>query len=210
MSDAYFALAGVLFGAAIPIGYQYLKDFLSKRKRARYLALRVVILLDEYAKALSSVAQDDGNLNAHGVYEENTITTEIPNAPVFPTDVDWLSIDQRLCFDILAIDNLHRNAQDNIQWAQNYFSMEHEFEELTFARREVALELGQHAVNVAKKLRSAYNIPTAERAKAEGDPEEILAEIQGKLIRKSQLPIQSVSPDQLDADLEVDKEAKRT
>lgn len=81
MIGAIFGLIGVL-GAAISWFRTYWTDKQANDKNARYLAIRVVCVLDKFLEDCAYVVKDKGIS-----FGENS-----PGRPIFPIDVDWRAI----------------------------------------------------------------------------------------------------------------------
>ncbi|MBN9591923.1 MAG: hypothetical protein J0I02_06780, partial [Alphaproteobacteria bacterium] len=59
-SDAVFGLLGVLIGALLTTGKDIWAYFIGRRSSARYVAIRVVCVLDKYVEECAEVVLDDG------------------------------------------------------------------------------------------------------------------------------------------------------
>ena len=127
MSNALFGLLGVLIGAFIP----WIKEALiRKRKRqeqATYLAVRVICILDEYVDRCVAVVGDDGSVKGRGSHRAEDGSefyhpvVPLPDAPDFPADLDWRSIDSNLMYRILTFSNSVRIENNCIQWMAGVF-----------------------------------------------------------------------------------------
>ena len=115
MSEAVAALVGAIVGSGIVVVREWLASSADSRKRAKYLAVRVVITLDRFVDQCAVVSLDDGYLE--GNRDEATATTEAPSPISFPDDVDWRSIDHQLAYDLLSLDNKLHDAQQAINAA---------------------------------------------------------------------------------------------
>ncbi|WP_109700323.1 hypothetical protein [Chitinophaga deserti] len=104
MTEAIFGIIGVLIGSFVPWFQTYWLEKRATRKSARYLAIRIVCVLDEYLEKCGDVVYDNGlsygQRNADGCLEAQV---KSPGAPVYPEDVDWKSIDHELMYRILSL-----------------------------------------------------------------------------------------------------------
>lgn len=123
------------------------------RPAAVYTALRAALELEDYALACVSVLQDfDG-------YDHNDPMIEgrpanLPEAPVFPADLDWRPLRPRLISAALGFPALVRRRQAHIRSAFDYDP------DPGFAiTRRGASELGSKAWDLAVELRTGYGLP---------------------------------------------------
>ena len=157
-------LFGVVIGAALP----WLRDAWNNKRQARYLAIRIVCLLDEFLDECTNVVGDDGlcsgQRTADGCLEAQVSQ---PKSLPLPDDVDWRSIDHGLMYKILALPS--RIERDNRSIA---FEAEHSFppdySEFFEDRQYRYACLGLDVAALTKTLRSTYGISEQERS--EWDP----------------------------------------
>lgn len=60
MTEAIFGLIGVLVGSGISLFQTHWMEKRANDKNARYLAIRVVCILDKYLEDCAEVVNDDG------------------------------------------------------------------------------------------------------------------------------------------------------
>lgn len=103
MTEAIFGLLGVLLGSGISWFQSYWSDKRETNKNARYLAIRIVCILDKYLEECASVVKDDG-LSYGQRTKDGSLHPQVtsPGPPVYPEDVDWKSINHELMFQILS------------------------------------------------------------------------------------------------------------
>lgn len=159
MLEAIFGLVGVVVGAAITGFQSWLGARRTRLASARYLAVRVVCLLDKYIDDCTSVVCDDGlsfgQRNRDGYLEAQVASP----APVsFPDDVDWRTIDHDLMYDLLSLPNRAESADGAISFAAE---VDHppDFDEYFEARRRHYSDLGLRSYALAQRLRQSYRIP---------------------------------------------------
>jgi len=104
MTEAIFGLVGVLLGSGIS---WFQSDWTNRRatkKNARYLAIRIVCILDKFIEDCTAVVKDDGlfegQRDSEGCLQPQVKT---PAPPDYPDDVDWKSIDHELMYRILSL-----------------------------------------------------------------------------------------------------------
>ena len=154
--SAFAGFFGVLVGTAL---VPWVRDHFSRRKAARYLAIRVVCVLDKYVDDCASVAEDYGVPDHETGH--NIARKERPSSPSYPTDIDWNSIDHKVMYDLLSLPNVADKAAEVVDSESDEDSF---FETRSF---EYAT-LGLAAAKLAARLRKTYGIRVQERS--EGDP----------------------------------------
>lgn len=104
MTEAIFGLVGVLIGSGISWLQIYWTSRRTDFKNARYLAIRIVCILDKYLKDCVEVVKDDG-LSYGQRTSEGYLAPQVtaPGPPIFPEDVDWKSIDYNLMYRLLSL-----------------------------------------------------------------------------------------------------------
>ncbi|KQR95192.1 hypothetical protein ASG01_04895 [Chryseobacterium sp. Leaf180] len=127
MTEAIFGLLGVLIGSSLSWMQSYWTSKKETNKSARYLAIRLVCILDKYMEDCASVIKDDGlfegQRSSEGCLEPQVIS---PPVPKYPEDIDWKSIDHNLMFEILSfpseIEDGNRmiSASNNIAFPPDY------------------------------------------------------------------------------------------
>ncbi|MBM0105831.1 hypothetical protein JM946_13910 [Steroidobacter sp. S1-65] len=107
ISVALIGLGGVVVGAFLTPIIEAVKAWYASRKHARYLAIRVVCILDQFIDACADVVADHGEEDEAGIYTYDPL----PDPPSFPDDVDWRSIDSKLMYEILSLPNKAESAR---------------------------------------------------------------------------------------------------
>ncbi len=89
MMEAIFGLIGVLVGSIIPWLQNHWTNTEAAKKEARYLAIRVVCILDKFVEDCAEVVIDDGlsygQRSSEGFLEPQVST---PGSLKFPEDID--------------------------------------------------------------------------------------------------------------------------
>ena len=164
MSAAIMGLVGVVRGSLLSSFKDMVAHLFKQRSNGRYAAVRIIILLDEYAHRCVSVVSDNGTCmgGPAGKTEqgEEYYASQIsqPEPPSFPDDIDWRSIKFKLNYRILSFPNSARATDRNIdEWETN--SSPPEFDEWFDSRQEGYAHLGLEAVNSIKELRKEFSLP---------------------------------------------------
>lgn len=173
MTEQYIiALIGAgagLFGVAIGSAISWLqarwlstkdaeKIAAEKASAARYLAVRVVCILDKFMMDCVDVVKDNGlncGLRTDDGRKEPQVS--IPDTPTFPADVDWKSIDHDLMYKILSfpadIEASHRII--DASWA---VATGPDYEEGFLERAWWYAHFGLHAHKLTTELCKKYEI----------------------------------------------------
>lgn len=159
MLDAIFGLIGVLVGAGIAWAQSWFAGRKTRLESARYLAIRVVCLLDMYVDKCTDVVCDDG-LSFGQRNQDGYLEAQVPAPPPieYPNDVDWRTIQHDLMYELLALPNRADAAINAISFAGN-IAYPPDFDEYFEARRRHFTDLGLRSAALAARLRSAYKIP---------------------------------------------------
>jgi hypothetical protein len=159
MAEGFFALLGVILGSSLSLLKDWWLTRMSSDRKARYLAIRVVCVLDNFFNSCVEVVFDDGlcqgQPNAEGYLEPQV---EMPKPPVFPADLDWQTIDHGLMYKILSLPNQVEAGHRSV-CAIGEFAFPPDYEEYFEERWLQFAELGLIAAQLAFDLRTAYGIP---------------------------------------------------
>lgn len=160
MTDAIFGLLGVIIGAMITWLQQYWTNKQDITKKARYLAIRVVCILDKYIENCVEVVTDDGLCDGQRTKEGYLVPqVDLPDIPVFPDDIDWKSISYDLMYQILSFPSDIEAADNKIAVITEYAAFPPDYEELFEERVFQYSQLGLKVYELTKKLRKTYQIP---------------------------------------------------
>ncbi|GAA4457868.1 hypothetical protein [Rurimicrobium arvi] len=158
MAEAIIGLVGVLIGSAISLFQGYWNQRRLEKRAARYLAIRVICVLDKFIQGCAEVLKDDGlswgQRNKDGCLEPQV---KVPGPPIFPDDIDWKSVDHDLMYKILSMPS-EVEAADRMIEAASDFSTPPDFEELFNERRYHYSGFGRHAVVLSNDLSNRYGI----------------------------------------------------
>lgn len=143
--------AGV--GSAIAQGlFVVRRDWRERNSIASYLALRILIALEEFAQSCSEVIGDNHLFEASSG-EVGDQTTRLPNLATFPDDeVGWRSLEPRLAEQVLSLPNSIASAQLGIEFC---YQVTHEDEAIGMCLDQCK-KLGLTALNTARELRRSY------------------------------------------------------
>lgn len=157
-------LFGVVVGAVLP----WFRQAWNNKRQARYLAIRIVCLLDEFLDECTNVVGDDGlcfgQRNADGYLEAQVSQ---PTGLPLPSDVDWRTIDHRLMYEILALPSRIERDNRSISFAGEH-AVPPDYREFFEERQYRYACLGLDVAALTQSLRSIYGIP--EQEMGEWDP----------------------------------------
>lgn len=182
--EALFGLIGVIVGSSLTWIREAIVQKKSRANRARYLAVRIICVLDEYVEKCVEVVSDDGTIMGQasrrdeGGMEYFDPVVSLPPSPIFSDDVDWKSIDGELMYRILKLPNEIRETDNHIQFVSYEIAYPPDFVELFEARWLGYAELGLEAVAITDHLREIYILPRRAHNKrnADSNPKKILEE----------------------------------
>jgi len=164
MNEAIFGFLGVLVGACISWIREELKERRLRKRHGMYLAARVVCVLDEYVEKCVEVVGDDGTIMGQAAVRDESgqeyykPQVPLPEAPDYPDDVDWKSINSNLMYRLLALPNTARETDRYIS-ASSEHAFPPDYEEVFEARGKGYATLGLEALQLAKELRKTFKIP---------------------------------------------------
>ena len=152
---------GVFVGSVIvpPI-----RERFSRRRDARYLAIRVICVLDGYIEDCASVALDSGDEDELGC---SVAQEKAPPPPAYPTDINWKSIEHSLMYTLLALPAAAERAANYVAGAGENATAPDYSEYFEERSKQYSL-LGLHAHDLTVDLRKRYQIP--EIANREWEP----------------------------------------
>lgn len=184
MNQAVFgavaSLAGVIIGSVLTWVREIWSDSKTRARHARYLAIRVVCILDKYIETCAEVVGDDG-LSFGQRDEQGYLQAQVPTPPppILPADLDWKSIDHTLMYRLLSMPNEADAANSKISSISEYVAGPPDFEEYFEERQAQYAKLGLAAFAVTQELRTRYQIP--KREYGEWNPVERLAQAKQEL-----------------------------
>ncbi|HXP39461.1 MAG TPA: hypothetical protein VN833_04295 [Candidatus Acidoferrales bacterium] len=149
--SAVSGLLGVLVGTVMPIA----RERLARSRDARYLAIRIVCILDRYVEDCASTAIDSGEEDAEGV---NRARVSAPLPPAYPSDVNWKSIDRSMMYKLLALPASADRAANYVAAVSENVSGPDESEWFEARSHQYSL-LGLQAHKLTETLRKEYEIP---------------------------------------------------
>jgi hypothetical protein len=136
------------------IGWPWFRDRLAKKREGKYLAVRVVCLLDVFVEECASTAINRG-VDEYG----NGSHVDSPEPPAYPGDVNWKSIDDKMMYDLLSLPARTRRASNFVDACARDADDEDVYYHL---RAETYSTLGLQAYEVCRDVRKKYSLPPAE------------------------------------------------
>ena len=160
MKEALIGFSGVIIGAIIAPTIEFLRAFHQQKRKARYLAVRVICILDNYIEKCHEVTHDDGLDEYQMPDEDGCRSPRIPepSEPTYPADIDWKSIDHNLSYEILSFGRHIKQADECIKVVSDYVAGPPDYEEYFDERQYRYALLGQKAMNLANCLREKYQL----------------------------------------------------
>jgi hypothetical protein len=180
MSEAIAAFLGAVIGSTVTAGGDWIAYRFTTRQRAAYLTIRVVNELDPFVDKCALVAIDDGALS-RGL-PDRIVDIETPEAPRFPDDLDWRSIDPQIAFNLLSLNNKLEQARRDVGLAMEYAETENDLDQYYDTRRNAFAKLGIEAAEIGRGLRETYGLPR--RSFDRWNPEEELKSVRASFEKK--------------------------
>jgi len=176
MSGALYGLIGVVIGALLTWFRDIWSDRRARGRNARYLAIRVVCILDKYVERCAEVVSDEGEEDREGC---TVARVSSPTPPEFPLDLDWKSIDHELMYRLLSLPNEAETAASYVDSVSEFVAGPPDFAEYFEERQVQYSKVGLSAFALTQELRKMYGIPAQEFG--HWNPAERLAEVQKKV-----------------------------
>jgi len=161
---AVIGLIGVLVGSAITVAKEVVTSIRERKRKARYAAIRIICVLEEYAQKCVDVVSDDGTAEGRPAgrtsegQEFHEPQVECPQPPAFPEDIDWENISERLLSRILMLPNAARGTGRDIAGLSEH-SFPPDYCEAFEARQEGYANLGLEALELADELQRECDLP---------------------------------------------------
>lgn len=158
MTEAIFGLIGVVIGSSI----SWLQTYWTRRrdeiKNAKYLAIRVVCILDKYVEDCADVINDDGLFEGQRD-SDGCLRPQVksPGAPIFPADIDWRSIDHDLMYQLLSLPSEVEAADKMISFSSEIADPP-DYNEWFDERKFYYSQFGLTAYKLSNELSEKYNI----------------------------------------------------
>lgn len=156
MNEGLAAFFGAVIGSGLLLFRDWIATAFTTRKNAKYLAIRVITILDRFVDECAVASMDDGFLEGWNEYAK--ATTNDPAPVVFPDDLDWRSIDHQLAYNLLALDNKIHDAKQSISAAGEHATPP-DYEEYYSERRLQYAVLGLEVAELARILRDTHDLP---------------------------------------------------
>jgi hypothetical protein len=132
-----------------------IKDWRTKKSEGKYLAVRVVCVLDKFVEDCASTAIDSGEENENGT---SIARVNAPDPPTYPNDVNWKSIDDTLMYKLLSLPASTERAANYVQGSTENASLP-DHSEYFEARAESYASVGLQAYELSRMIRKEYKLP---------------------------------------------------
>lgn len=163
MSEAVIGFAGVVIGSLAIIVYQVVTERRKIKRKARYLAVRLSCLLEEYIDECDAVLENaDYNLQLDDEtihYGLGSFDVSMPTGSLFPDDLDWTSIDMRFAYDAFMLANKTVIYNRNVQTIREHIDDPFDFGQEYIARKEHCQELQALAHSLVDRIRARWDLP---------------------------------------------------
>lgn len=154
MPEWLIGLIGVVVGSFLTAAKDWIFSYWTTRKKAYYLAVRIVCILDRFIDRCVDASEDEFVDNETQPY---MACGPIPEVPELPNDVDWKSIDANLSYEILSLSSKVEFAKQSIRDASQFDGPP--YDETNEKMKYEIATLGVLACDLSSKLRKKYEIP---------------------------------------------------
>jgi hypothetical protein len=185
MSDAWAVAVVAVVGPSLGI---WLKSFLEDKREkqsitreANYLAIRVSVILDEFASDCSAYIGDQ-DLHSQSEGDAGTCHAALPELKSYPEDANWKVFSQKILGRVLSFPNQVKHGEKLVSW----FS-EHYGEPSTQSCYEECGRLGYIAWKLATDIRQEYGFPAFDKTQGCSDVLSILEPIYDEVLKKKAL-----------------------
>lgn len=155
--DIWVGLAGVIVGALLAPLIDLWRESRGRKRRASYLAIRVVCILDRFVEGCVDVSYDNGGERDRDGYVSPQ--TPHPTLTKYSDDIDWSSISSTMAFELLSLPNQIEAANQSIQYVADHDANPPDYEEVFEARQEQFSILGLEAIRLTRILRQQFSLP---------------------------------------------------
>jgi len=180
MEIALVGLLGVVLGSVISILHKLLDDHRAKKKRAEYLAIRVVYIIEKFMEECFLVAGDDGEMYGRDKDGCIQLQTKLPELGFESLDVDWQSLPFDIMYEILNFPSDVRASNGLIDSVYEYVASPPDYGEWVEERQFQYSKLGLKANDISIKLREKYCMPI--KLFENWDPVEHLKHVNSKIL----------------------------
>lgn len=157
VTNAIFGFAGLFIGALLSGTKDWLFSLFRKRSDAKYLAVRVVCVLDKFLEDTVDVAFDEGEPGPDGIVCGHRVPD--PDMVSYPEDVNWTSIDPQLMYKLMIFPSEIERANNAISWAFAEVATAPDYCAGYQERISRYVALGKRAAELSGQLRAIYKLP---------------------------------------------------
>ena len=150
-------------------------------------ALRVSSILDKFAGDCANYAINNQNHSSHSM---EGLYTNVPQAPVYPDEIDWQAIGVTLAQPILDFGQRVGDARDHLNglWEVDDWST-------ISATTDTAIELGRNAIELSERIREQRGLPQRQPWREEWNTKSYLDEQwQAIIVKEEEAAQQAAKP----------------
>ncbi len=156
MEKILIGTIGVILGSILTLLRETWADHRNRKKKAEYLAIRVVCILDRFVDGCVSVTLDEGERDEQHCLRTSTST---PKLNFEKLDVDWQSLSSDLMYEILNFPSDLEDADGKIDSVAEYVAFPPDYEDAFEERQFQYSNLGLKAHKLSSNLREKYDLP---------------------------------------------------
>lgn len=146
-----------ILGTGIVSGFaSFVIDYFRARsgrgRKKMYMCMRVAVALEEYAIRCAELVDAT---EAHFAQTNSPLSTNVPDPPVYPEDIDWQSIDPGTAYKAMSFLNECQAQAVDARYVYH-------FEGNPFGIAEATKNSGRKAYELANVLRRTASLPSPE------------------------------------------------
>ncbi|WP_058119624.1 hypothetical protein [Photobacterium kishitanii] len=156
MDKVWIGLIGVVVGSALTVLREYFSEWRANRTDARYLAVRLTCLLENFVGECFEVVCDNGEYDDRDYL---TPTVLVPKLNINEVDGKWQSLPFEFMYEALNLPNCLTKSNEQISLAIEYGDGVPAFSDFFNERQYQFSILGLKAATLSTKLRKKYSMP---------------------------------------------------
>ncbi|MEL0657748.1 hypothetical protein V6255_01245 [Psychromonas arctica] len=153
----WIGLIGVVVGSVLTVLREHYSEWRAHRTDARYLAVRLTCLLDNFVGDCFEVVCDNGEQDEQGI---STPMISAPKFNVNDLDGKWQSLPFEYMYEALDLPNKLTDSNERVSFAAEYGDGFPDYIDFFKERQYQFSVLGLQAAILSNKLREKYSMPT--------------------------------------------------
>lgn len=145
-------LGGIYLGSRLTTWRDRSQRQAEIERQAKFLAIRVVCILDPFVRNCIAASTDEGEPDANHVHVPRTSAPTIN----LPNDVDWKAIDPKLAYAIISLPDAVARAEDRLSHLDDFTP---DRDDYFNDRMALYAQIGLDALKITEQLRETFDVP---------------------------------------------------